>query len=275
MSTDEAIVYMVSIFVTFSTLYKCWYSPVFLHWPFERGMWGKGVLIALPLAALTLFIYTLATLASFDVTDNVVYIMFYIFLGYAWQYAGIQVMVALFDLSMIDDVLGANNSAALAAFAGGYLGLAVIYSAANIGDGPGWWCVVFAGGLGLAAWAGLALIVNRFAHVFERITVERDISCGVRTGCYLLASGIILGRASAGDWTSAAMTVIEFLDGWPVLPLTICTIASEGIFIRSAKEHNTIGGSIAGAVVFGILLIFFAVVCVVLLPALPWNPLYG
>jgi len=32
--------------------------------------------------------------------------------------------------------------------------------------------------------------------------VERDIGCGARIGGYLLGSGIILGRTSAGDWTS-------------------------------------------------------------------------
>ncbi len=198
----------------------------------------KNALTYLPLISLVIYLYTMTVLASFDVVDSFIYIVLYTLLGFAWLYYGLMAMAYFFDLSWVDDALNMNNKAALFSVTGGFLGLTIIYAGANIGDGPGWWCVVFAGGLGLAAWILIALVVNKFTKVFERITVERDISCGIRIGSYLLASGIILGRASAGDWTSFSMTIIEFWVGWPVLPLALLAILSEFYFIYKSEPHN-------------------------------------
>lgn len=62
----------------------------------------------------------------------------------------------------------------------------------------------------MTAWFIVNQLMNIFTQVFERITVGRDLYCGIRYGAYLLASGLILGRASAGDWTSLYMTIVEF-----------------------------------------------------------------
>ena len=234
MDVGELGVFLLSGFLTVRFLMK-WYAPIFFAWPAERGVLEKNVLGFLPIAALCVIVPTLLTLASFDVVDDPTFILFYIAFGFAWLYGGIYIMDALFDLSWRDDILGMNNKSALYAFAGGFLGLTAIYAGANVGDGPGWWCVLFAGGLGVVAWVALALLINFTTHVFERITVERNVASGVRFGCYLLASGIILGWASSGDWTSFSMTVIEFGIGWPAVPLAVIAMTCELLFLRN--EH--------------------------------------
>ncbi|MCL2671041.1 MAG: hypothetical protein FWF10_03280 [Clostridiales bacterium] len=264
MSGDEILVFLASLVAAVLFFVK-WYRAIFAAWPKSRGKLGKILLGVLPVLAFLIIRFVLKNLASYDVIFDPSYITFYIFLGFACLAFGCFMMRGCFDLSWRDDVLHLNNRAAAFAFAGGFLGITLIYAAANIGDGPGWWCVIFAGGLGLGAWFLSALILQACTRVFERVTVERDLSCGIRLGCYLIASGILLGRASAGDWTSFQMTVIEFWVGWPVLPLTALAIIGELLCVRAANERETLGNNIAGSVLWGVIMIAAAICSVVFL----------
>jgi len=268
MSGDEVLVFLASIVATALFVVK-WYRSIFLAWPKSRGRTGKILLGALPIAAFFIIRFVLKNWASYDVIYDPTYITLYLLLGFAWAWFGSFVMRSCFDLSRRDDVLNLNNKAAAFAYAGGFLGITLIYAAANIGDGPGWWCVIFAGGLGLGAWVLLAWILHAATRAFERVTVGRDISCGIRIGCYLLASGIIIGRASAGDWTDFPTTVIEFWVGWPALPLTALAVVGELLCARSAKDREAQGNSIIGSVLWGATMVVAALCSVLfLLPEL-------
>lgn len=276
MDVTELLVFAFSVFLTYKFV-KNWYIPLFSIWPPVKKEAVRNTFGWLPTVSLVIILYTLTVLASFDVVNSFGYIVFYIVIGYAWLYLGLNFMAFFFNLSWIDDALNLNNKAALISITGGFLGLTILYAGANIGDGPGWWCVIFAGGLGLCSWILLALLVNLFTQVFERITVERDISCGIRMGSYLLASGIILGRASAGDWTSFSMTIVEFMAGWPVLPLTALTIVVESCYYHIHKlnmQDKQKANNLAGSIFWGIVYLIIAVTGVMLLP-LNENPLYG
>jgi uncharacterized membrane protein YjfL (UPF0719 family) len=268
----EFLVFTVSMYCSYKFLDK-WYTPLFLKRPLNRNKTAKYTLGLLPVVSLCIILFTLKMLASFDVVDNFIYILMYVFLGGAWLFLGITLMSCIFDLSWLDDALNLNNTAALIAITGGFLGLTLIYSGANIGNGPGWWCVTFTGALGLAIWIILGLIVNACTKNFERITVERDIGCGIRFGAYLLASGIILARACAGDWTSFSMTVIEFTDGWSVLALAGLFILIERYYIYSTKSSKN-DNSIYASILLGITFITIAITVVYLLPPTTENPLY-
>ena len=237
---------------------------------------GKTVFAFLPAVSFLIIFITLKLWASYDVINSPVYITFYIVLGYAWVYVGLMLMFVFFDLSWHDDAVNLNNRAAMIAAAGGFIALTMIYSGANIGDGPGWWCVFYAGGLGVAAWISLSQIVDSFTDVFERITVERDVACGIRMCCYWLAGGLLLGRASAGDWTSFDMTDIEFEDKWPIIPLTVIVILIELYYTHIKKtEGRNGGGHVLGSIACGVFFIIFAAVSLIfLLPPLPINPMY-
>jgi hypothetical protein len=144
----EILVFAVSMFCSYKFLDK-WYTPLLLKRPLNRSKTAKYILGLLPVVSLCIILFTLKMLASFDVVGSFIYILMYVFLGGAWLFLGITIMSCLFDLSWLDDALNLNNTAALIAVAGGFLGLTLIYSGANIGNGPGWWCVIFTGGLDL------------------------------------------------------------------------------------------------------------------------------
>ena len=270
----ETIIFVVSLIVGLLSIIK--WVQLFSYWPEERSKPGIHAFGGLFSVVFIFVALTLRDLASFDVVDNIIYIMFYIAIGYAWLTLGLWAMIYFFDLSWVDDAICANNKAAIFSIPIGALGLVLIYCGANIGDGPGWWCVIFAGGLGFVVWILLGLIIHVFTDIFERITVGRDLGCGIRTGLYFLAAGIILGRASAGNWTSFFMTIVEFLAGWPVLILTVFMILIERYYLHKEKrelngivyqaETNT---SIASSVCWGIVYVFSAVISVILLPPLP------
>jgi len=253
-----------------------WYWPLVVVWPRGRAAMGKIVLALLPLVAFFFLYYVLRTWASHDVVDSPPYIAFYLLLGFAWLAVGVFAMRVFFDLLRVDDILLLGNRAALSAFVGGFLGLTAIYAGGNVGDGPGFWCVVWAAGLGTVALITLGLVVNATAGVFERITVERDAGAGFRFGCWLLATGIVLGRAVAGDWFSPFGAVIDlFADGWPALPLALFAVMIER-FMRPAPDENVAAGPSPGSILLGALYIGIALAAVLLLIGPPAaNPAYS
>lgn len=273
MSFSELMVFIFSGYISIRRMIN-WYGKLPGIGPVRRDKTTKYVMALLPLVSLFIIVYTLKVLASFDVVNDLFYIIFYVLLGYAWTFLGMSAVFFFFDISWLDDVLYLSNRAALFPVAGAFLGLVTIYSGANIGDGPGWWCVIFAGGLGLISWFLLGRLVNSFTQVFERITVDRDVYCGIRFGAYLLASGIILARASAGDWTSFYHTVVEFLVGWPVLLLTALAILVERYYVRKAKLSESLSDTyLFGSLYWGIVYILLAVISAVIFPLVE-NPIY-
>ena len=268
----EFLVFIVALVFSFEFLIK-WYKPLLSNRPLNRNKSTRYILGLLPIGSLCVILFTLRMLASFDVVDSFIYISMYLVLGIAWLFLGVTLMSGVFDLSWLDDALNLNNKAALIAVVGGFLGLTIIYSGANIGNGPGWWCVVFTGGLGLGAWIVLGLVINSCTKTFERITVERDIGCGIRFGSYLLASGIILARACAGDWTSFYRTTVEFIDGWPVLVLAGILILVELYYIHRTKSNKT-NKTIFSSIFLGAAFIAMAIAIVYLLSLTSGNPIY-
>ena len=267
MSVDEILVFLASIY--FSVVFLLdWYAALaHAEMRTAAGRTVKKIFLFVPLLALLTVSFVLYRWASFDVIDDSLYLLFYMFIWFFWMKFSLQFMFMFFDISWADDAISLQNSAAAAAVLGGVFGSCAVYSGANIGDGPGWWCVFFAGFLGMFSWYLLARAVNALTGVFEKITIERDFSCGVRFGAYLLASGIILGRASGGDWTSAYMTIIEFGAGWPVLILTAAAAGAELVFFSkpgaSGAEKNMIFSYLTGFVY-----LLSAVIAVSLLPSI-------
>jgi hypothetical protein len=85
----------------------------------------------------------------------------------------------------------------------------------------------------------LWLISDRITGICDAITIDRDTAAGLRAAGFFIGSGLILGRAAAGDWHSADQTVTDFLArGWPVLLLWIGTIILE-FMTRPTPERPT------------------------------------
>jgi len=145
----------------------------------------------------------------------------YLVLGAAWVGVWIR-LLALTGVSKRDDVVERSNSSAALAVAGAMLGITLCYAGGNIGDGPGWWVVVFAAGLATVAFFAAWMVLETVSGVSDTVTVDRDPSGGLRLAGFLVACGLLLGRSVAGDWVSAEATVRDFaLAAWPVVVLVL------------------------------------------------------
>lgn len=178
---------------------------------------GRGLHViasALTLSAL-LIIGVLKTVASFDVIDDVGYQFMYLVLGLAW----LRVAEAAFTFAGVsarDDAIERGNGAAAIAVAGALVGAAFCYVGGNIGDGPGWWVVVFSAALSTLTSLVLWIVLTLCSPVVDAVVIDRDRATGARLAGFLIAIGLVLGRGVAGDWTSATQTIADFAI---VLPL--------------------------------------------------------
>lgn len=135
-----------------------------------------------------------------------------------------------FGLSVVEDAVERRNGAALVGFIGAIVGMALIYAAGNLGEGPSYAENFFSAGLGAMGFFVLWLILEIGGKVSKSIAEERDVASGIRLCGFTLAIGLIIARAIAGDWHSASDTVHDFLnDGW--LATALCGGA---IFIERA-----------------------------------------
>jgi hypothetical protein len=236
MSPDEWIVLLASggiALVAWAVWYWRQYSLGAL-----RSRRGRAVLLVAPILAAAIVVIVLETLASFDVRDDPRYLAMYFALGMAW----IAVAKAGFTVAGVsarDDVLERGNASAAYAVAGGLVAIALCYAGGNIGDGPGWWVVVFAAGLATGSLFVAWLLLDVLSGVSDVVTIERDPAAGVRLGGFLIACGAIFGRAAAGDWVSAAATVTDFLiASQPVLLLLVIAVAVERVAKPTPSEPS-------------------------------------
>jgi asparagine N-glycosylation enzyme membrane subunit Stt3 len=70
------------------------------------------------------------------------------------------------------------------------------------------------------------------------------------------------------------MTVVDFIDAWPVLALAGLLLLVELYYIYSAKSGKN-NNSIYGSILFGIIFITLAIMFVYLLPPTTENPMYS
>lgn len=193
----------------------------------SRDRWG---LYLYPLLCAAMLLVVLRFYASWDVQISPFYIGFYLVMGAAWVGIASRVL-AVFGLSARDDVIERRNRAAGHAIGGALIGLTLCFAGANIGNGPGWWVVIISAALSTVTFFVLWILLNRFTHLADSVTIERDPASGLRLAGYFIASGLILGRAVAGDWTSVDATVIDFVKtAWPVLLVWGAAVMMERTF---------------------------------------------
>ena len=180
-----------------------------------------AVPLGLTLAACTALIFgVLKMAASFDVVDSPAYLFMYVVLGLAWLRVA-EWLFTFAGLSARDDIVERRNTAAVPALIGAMLGVTCCYAGANIGDGPGWWVVIFSAGLATAALFVAWLVLGSAGHGFDAVTIDRDLSAGVRLGAFLAACGAVLGRAVAGNWESAMQTIVDATSALPAMTLIL------------------------------------------------------
>jgi hypothetical protein len=226
MSGDEIVV-LVASGVLAVVCWGAWYISPALVRRIGRAGAGRRLLQLTPPAAAGLLWVVLRNASSFDVRDDPRYLTFYLLLGAAWVGLSIR-WVALTGVSTRDDVVERANGSAAIAVAGALLAITLCYAGGNIGSGPGWWVVVFSAALATVTLFAVWMLLELASGVSDAVTVDRDPSAGLRLAGFLVACGLVLGRAVAGDWESAAATVRDFGNAaWPVLVLMIAAAVVE------------------------------------------------
>lgn len=218
MSGDEAFALLVGGTIAVWSWYT-WYVPAVSVQRLGAPSPGRMVVLWWPaICALVLF-GVLKTISAHDVRDDLLYLTFYLVLGAGWLGAATR-LLPYAGVSARDDILERGNAAAVPAVAGALLACTLCFAGGNVGDGPGWWVVVFSAGLATGGLGLLWLVFDRVTRIADTITIDRDRAAGVRLGALLVAASLMLGRSVAGDWVSASATVRDFaVLAWPVLGL--------------------------------------------------------
>jgi uncharacterized membrane protein YjfL (UPF0719 family) len=140
-------------------------------------------------------------------------------------------------LSLHDDAVERKNDAALVALCGALMAVAIIYAGGSVGEGPSYLNNVFSAGVGTLVLFALWILLEIGGNVSMSIAEERDLASGLRICGFLLAAGLVLGRAVAGDWHSETATLHDFVhDGWPSLVLCAIALAVER-FARPSRRR--------------------------------------
>lgn len=248
-------------------LWALWYWAVLPVVPPSLRFGDRRLLIITPLVCAAILYVILKKFASHDVRDAPIYLCFYMVMGAAWTGLGTLVL-SFFGLSARDDVLERGNKSAAYAIAGGLIGITLCFSGGNIGDGPGWWVVIFAAALSSSSFLVLWCVLDRLTAMADRITVERDMAAGIRLAGFFLGIGMVLGRAVAGTWVSAEATISDFVRiGWPALLLLGIALPMEK-FLRS-NFHNLSQGIVLKGAVPAVGYVLIGIVILVLTG--PWK----
>ena len=171
-----------------------------------------------------------------EVRANAGDVFFLTFVGTVWLVLATKLFSWL-GLSFRDDAVERRNIAALTALCGAVPAVALTYVGGSLGEGPSHWNNVFPASLGTVGLLGVWLLLELGAKVSVSIAEERDFASGLRMCGFLLAIGLVLGRAAAGDWHSESATVRDFIrDGWPATILWVIALVIERLLRPSQRR---------------------------------------
>ena len=265
MSDGEIGVTIVSVIVTFMA-WSNWFFRILQVAPWSRTAAPRSLLLSAPLVAGTLLFAALRTLSAHDVRDDATYLGMYAVMGAAW------VALSLFALPLVgmstrDDALERENVSAALVVVGALFGVTCCFIGGNIGDGPGWWVVVFSAGLATLSLFFCWFVLEALGGVSDSVTIDRDPASGIRVAAFLIACGLVFGRGAAGTWVSSADTVRDFaLLSGPMLLILVAAVAVERV-ARPSPERPVPSLWVAG--VLPALLYLAAAVFILLRAGMP------
>ena len=195
--------------------------------------WAFGFCVA---ASLIMVAVALHLWGAAEVRANASDVFFLTFVGAVWLVLAAKLFPWL-GLSFRDDAMERRNTAALTALCGAVPAVALTYIGGSLGEGPSYWNNVFSASLGTVGLLGVWLLLELGAKVSVSIAEERDFASGLRMCGFLLAIGLVLGRAAAGDWHSESATVRDFIrDGWPATILWVIAFVIERLLRPSRRR---------------------------------------
>jgi hypothetical protein len=266
MSEDEILVTIMALVIG-----PVWWTVTLIGLarltPLRPGALGVQALTVTVSVCGIAILMILKTLASFDVVDAPEYQFMYGVLGIAWLRVG-ERFFAFAGLSVRDDLVERRNAAAIPAMAGAFLGLTCCYAGGNIGDGPGWWVVVFSSGLASLLWLAAWLCLAQASPAMDAVTIDRDPAAGLRVGAFLAAAGLLLGRAAAGDWYSAGDTLTDVASALPALAAIVVAAVVVERVARPRPERPR-----APLVLYGVMpALLYLAIAIASVRAMEWPP---
>lgn len=234
------LIFAVAALITWAA----WYGDIFRINRLAAPKSSRLILGLTPAVCLTFLLLCLEKWAASAVRESTLYVLIYLALGAALLGVSAQLYPFL-GISARDDVLERRNGAGLIAIVAALVGTALCVAGGNIGEGPGMTVVIVSAGMALCTWFVLWYVADLLSGrvVAERITVGRNMGSGVRIAGFLVANGVILGAASAGDWIPGRFLHDFALSAWPALPLTVLATFVE----RVLGSDSFIGRSILTA----------------------------
>jgi hypothetical protein len=183
----------------------------------------------------------LDTIAASDVRSDPVYVLFYLILGLG--VSGIALSgFRLFGLRPADIAQRGNHAAAVFVVLA-IVAVAFAYGGANVGEGPGFQVVLFCSALSCGGLLIVCALDFAGARTGYHVLVDRDRGAALRSGGMLIASGMGLGRAVAGNWTSANGALTDFArHGAPVLAF----VAADVVVARTVFPRDPARSTLAG-----------------------------
>jgi hypothetical protein len=215
-----------------------WYRGIFTVAPFASSFPRRIFCAFLPITSLTIVSLVLKRWSAVDVRDDMAYLLYYLGMGASWLGAA-SLLFPWLGISVRDDVIERGNRAATWPLSGALTGAALCFAGGNVGNGPGFAVVLFSAALSTGSFFLLWWLLEWGSQpsLSDKITIERDLPAGARLGGLLLALGIILGWAVAGDWVSQADTLRTFLKvAWPAFVLTLVAWRIEQWFVPGRKR---------------------------------------
>jgi hypothetical protein len=222
-SGDEWLFFLAAAFVAAVGAIK-WYAPLVRVSTLGQGQGSRVALAVVPPLCLALVYVVLQKWADpVSVAGHFDYVLLFLVGGAAWLFVTGVWCVPLAGLSVRNDAVERENTAAVVAACGAIIGITLAYAQCNIGTGPTiWTSLVPAFFATLGVFAAWLIAEAAGGGIAEAVTVDRDTASGIRLAALVAACGAILGRAMAGDWTDWRSTFVDFAAlGWPAVVLAV------------------------------------------------------
>jgi uncharacterized membrane protein YjfL (UPF0719 family) len=229
LDNDEALVLAVSCIITIWRGHR-WYAALLNGARLRRHVLSRLLLGVMPIVCLAIIEFVLRRWAAVEVRTTGGYQFLFLAAGGVWLVFLTWVM-PIFGIDPRIDAIDNGNSAACVAVCGAMLGMSICYAGANIGEGATIWMTFFPAVVGAALILGLWMFVEMTSGISAAIAIERDLASGVRLAGLLIAIGLILARAAAGDWVSIDATLQDFVRlGWPAALMAVIFSVVDRLF---------------------------------------------
>lgn len=214
MDGDEVFALLAAAVLAIAAAIR-WYGPLVRLPRFGSSRGRRAVLALTPILLIVMLQMSLRRWAAHEVREDPQYDILFLVAGAAWL--GLTSWaLPLVGFSARDDVMESRNRAALLAVCAALAGSTFCYIGGNIGEGPTIWTTFGPAALATVSLFALWLILEFIGSPRIAITIERDPAAAWRLAGFLVACGLILGRAVAGDWQSWDDTLSDFAhQAWP------------------------------------------------------------